>query len=69
VVGVGISQDGLDFDAPDGRPAHIVFLILTAPQDDGAQVELLADIGRIFEDRACASGPSGCAASPSSRRC
>ena len=49
VVGVGISQEGLDFDAPDGRPARIVFLILTAPQDDGAQVELLADIGRIFE--------------------
>ena len=49
VVGVGISREGLDFDAPDGRPAHIVFLILTPPRDDGAQVELLADIGRIFE--------------------
>ena len=50
VVGVGISQAGLDFDAPDGQPAHIVFLILTPPRDDGAQVELLADIGRVFAD-------------------
>jgi Kef-type K+ transport system membrane component KefB/mannitol/fructose-specific phosphotransferase system IIA component (Ntr-type) len=52
VVGVGISQAGLDFDAPDGRPAHIIFLILTPPRDDGAQVELLADIGRVFADPA-----------------
>ncbi|HZL99052.1 MAG TPA: cation:proton antiporter [Planctomycetota bacterium] len=52
IVGVGISQAGLDFDAPDGQPAHIVFLILTAPQDEGAQVELLSDIGRIFGDPA-----------------
>lgn len=52
IVGVGISQGGLDFDAPDGQPAHIVFLILTGPQDEGAQVELLSDIGRIFRDRA-----------------
>lgn len=52
LVGVGISQAGLDFDAPDGRPAHIVFLILTPPRDDGAQVELLADIGRLFADPA-----------------
>jgi len=50
VVGVGISQAGLDFDAPDGQPAHIVFLILTPLRDDGAQVELLADIGRVFAD-------------------
>ncbi|HYN64792.1 MAG TPA: cation:proton antiporter, partial [Candidatus Limnocylindrales bacterium] len=52
IVGVGISQAGLDFDAPDGQPAHIVFLILTAPRDEGAQVELLSDIGRIFGDPA-----------------
>jgi Kef-type K+ transport system membrane component KefB/mannitol/fructose-specific phosphotransferase system IIA component (Ntr-type) len=52
IVGVGISRDGLDFDAPDGQPARIVFLILTAPRDEGAQVELLSDIGRIFGDPA-----------------
>jgi len=48
LLGVGISRTGLDFDAPDGRPVHLVFLLLTPPDDDGAQIELMADIGRIF---------------------
>jgi PTS system fructose-specific IIC component len=51
-VGVGLSRLGLDFDAPDGQPAHLVFMILTPPDDDSAQLELLADISRIFRDPA-----------------
>jgi Kef-type K+ transport system membrane component KefB/mannitol/fructose-specific phosphotransferase system IIA component (Ntr-type) len=51
LVGVGVSRFGLDFDAPDGQPVHLVFMLLTAPDDDSAQVELLADIGRIVRSR------------------
>lgn len=47
-VALGFSEDGIDFDAPDGKPAQIVFLVLTPREDDGAQLELLADIGRTF---------------------
>lgn len=50
-VGVGISRIGIDFDAPDGRPAHLVFLLLTPRSDDGAQLEILADIARTFRER------------------
>lgn len=50
-VGVGISRAGIDFDAPDGRPAHLVFLLLTPRNDDGAQLEILADIARTFRQR------------------
>ncbi len=50
-LGVGISREGVDFDAPDGRPAHLVFLLLTPRQDDGAQLEILADIARTFRSR------------------
>lgn len=46
VVAVGISQEGVDFDAPDGEPARLIFLVLTPRHDDGAQVEILADIAR-----------------------
>lgn len=46
VVAVGISRDGVDFDAPDGDPARLIFLILTPQHDDGAQIEILADISR-----------------------
>lgn len=50
LLAVGLSAKGIDFDAPDGAPAHLVFLILTQQADDGAQLELLADIGRIFQN-------------------
>jgi mannitol/fructose-specific phosphotransferase system IIA component (Ntr-type) len=46
VVAVGISHDGVDFDAPDGEPARLIFLVLTPQHDDGAQIEILADIAR-----------------------
>ncbi len=48
VVGVGLSRGGVDFNAPDGSPANLIFLILTPRDDDGAQVEILADIARTF---------------------
>ena len=48
VVAVGLSRHGIDFDAPDGLPAQLIFLILTPRDDDGVQVEILADIARTF---------------------
>ncbi len=48
LVAVGISINGVDFDAPDGDPARIIFLLLTPSHDDGAQIEILADIARKF---------------------
>jgi mannitol/fructose-specific phosphotransferase system IIA component (Ntr-type) len=49
VVTVGLSCAGIDFDAPDGTPAHVIFLILTPVHDDGAQLEILADIATTFK--------------------
>jgi mannitol/fructose-specific phosphotransferase system IIA component (Ntr-type) len=48
LVAVGFSEGGLDFESPDGEPAHIIFLILTPLQDNGAQLEILADIAHTF---------------------
>jgi Kef-type K+ transport system membrane component KefB/mannitol/fructose-specific phosphotransferase system IIA component (Ntr-type) len=48
VVAVGLSSAGIDFDAADGQLAQIIFLLLTPLHDDGAQLEILADITRIF---------------------
>ncbi|GMU23081.1 MAG: hypothetical protein AMXMBFR13_31640 [Phycisphaerae bacterium] len=50
VLGVGLSEAGVDFDAPDGELAQIIFLILTPWDDNGAQIEILADIARSFRD-------------------
>ena len=27
---IGLSRDGIDFDAPDGKVAHLIFMILTS---------------------------------------
>lgn len=50
IVAVGLSSAGIDFNAPDGEPAQLVILVLTPPTDDGAQLELLAELGHRFED-------------------
>ncbi|MCG3196178.1 MAG: hypothetical protein GHCLOJNM_00650 [bacterium] len=50
ILAVGISRSGVDFDSFDGQPARLIFLLLTPREDNGAQVEILADIGRRFQD-------------------
>lgn len=48
IVALGRSQEGIDFDAPDGKPARVVLLVLTPKDDFQVQLQLLADIGRLF---------------------
>ena len=51
-VGAGISRTGIDFNAPDGKPAHVLFLLVSPQQDGGAQLEILADVAERFSDPA-----------------
>jgi mannitol/fructose-specific phosphotransferase system IIA component (Ntr-type) len=50
IVAVGLSDSGIEFDAPDGQPAHIVFLLLTPRKDPSVQLELSANVSQIFRD-------------------
>jgi mannitol/fructose-specific phosphotransferase system IIA component (Ntr-type) len=50
LVGIGFSDSGVDFDAPDETAARIICLILTPPHDNGAQLEILADIATTFKN-------------------
>jgi Kef-type K+ transport system membrane component KefB len=50
LVVLGISGKGIDFDAPDGKPAKVIFLILTPRSDPGAQLEIASEIARLFRD-------------------
>jgi mannitol/fructose-specific phosphotransferase system IIA component (Ntr-type) len=52
LVGLGISLEGIDFDAPDGKPAKIILMILSSMEDEGVQLELIADAAGIFRDDA-----------------
>jgi Kef-type K+ transport system membrane component KefB/mannitol/fructose-specific phosphotransferase system IIA component (Ntr-type) len=48
VVAVGISRSGIDFDAPDGKPAHVIFLLLTPADNPGIQLVISSEISRLF---------------------
>lgn len=50
IVAAGIAREGVDFDSFDGNPARLIFLILTPVSDNGAQIEILADISRTFHE-------------------
>jgi Kef-type K+ transport system membrane component KefB/mannitol/fructose-specific phosphotransferase system IIA component (Ntr-type) len=52
VVVVGLSEPGVDFDAPDGMPAHVVFLLLTPREDPLVQLDLSSNIAQMFRDPA-----------------
>jgi Kef-type K+ transport system membrane component KefB/mannitol/fructose-specific phosphotransferase system IIA component (Ntr-type) len=46
MVVIGKSHTGIDFEARDGKPAHLIILILT--EDNQAQNDLLRDAGELF---------------------
>jgi len=53
VVALGLSSEGIDFDAPDGRAARIVFLLLLPPKAYEREVRVLAALARsVFDEKA-----------------
>jgi len=52
LVVAGICETGVDFDAPDGKPAYLIFLIITPEKDPASQLEIGADIARRFQNPA-----------------
>lgn len=51
VGALGISQKGVDFDALDGEPVYIVFLVLAPSKATGIHLKALAKIARLLKDR------------------
>ena len=50
LLALGRSRGGIDFDAPDGRPARVVFLLLIPPKAYEEEVRILASIARATHD-------------------
>ena len=46
----GRSKQGVDFDAVDGKPVHIVFLLLAPVESAGLHIQMLSRISRILRD-------------------
>jgi fructose-specific phosphotransferase system IIA component len=46
-IAIGISPRGMDFQAIDGKPSHLFFLLLAPPDQSGPHIEALAEIARM----------------------
>ena len=50
ILAFGRSHVGIDWDAPDGLPVHLVFLLLSPEREYGRQLQVLAGLSRVFSD-------------------
>lgn len=51
VVGIiGISRDGIDYDAMDGKPVHVVFMILSGIDACSMHLRVLKRLSIVLED-------------------
>jgi PTS system nitrogen regulatory IIA component len=46
---VGTSPSGIEWEAADGEPVYLVFLVLAEADNPGPHVQLLADIARLLK--------------------
>jgi fructose-specific phosphotransferase system IIA component len=51
-VAVGVSPGGVDFEAMDGKPSHLFFLMLAPPDQPAQHVEILSEIARLTKSPA-----------------
>ena len=51
-LSIGIAPQGIEFDAIDGKPSKLFFLILAAPDQSGPHIEALAEIAKLSKSKA-----------------
>ena len=52
VAAFGVSRQGVDFDAIDGKPTHLFFALLAPENSAGIHLKALARISRLFKNPA-----------------
>ena len=55
VLAVGISKKGIEYDAVDGEPVHIIALLATPLKHQKQHMALLASLSRVLQDEATRS--------------
>ena len=50
ILGIGLSRKGVNFDAMDGKPAYLFFLLLTPDSSTDLHLKLLARISKILKN-------------------
>jgi nitrogen PTS system EIIA component len=51
ILGAFIHLDApVDYDAPDGEPVDLLFVLVVPPEESSAHLEVLATLARLFQD-------------------
>jgi PTS system fructose-specific IIA component len=53
MAAMAVSPGGLPFDAVDGEPCRVFFLLVSGPDDPGPHVRALAQVARVLNRAAC----------------
>jgi PTS system fructose-specific IIC component len=48
-LAVGVSPEGIDFDAADSEQVHLIFLVVAEAGNPGPNVQVLASIGHMMQ--------------------
>jgi mannitol/fructose-specific phosphotransferase system IIA component (Ntr-type) len=46
---IGISRSGIDYDALDGSPVHLIFLLLSNPESCGQSLRVLKHLAQLLD--------------------
>lgn len=58
-IAVGVIPQGIDFDALDGKPVHVIFLLVGGRESPGVQLKALARIARLTKHGELVAGLRG----------
>jgi len=48
MMALGVSERGIEYDALDGKPVHVVLMVFAEVGNPGPHIEALAEISRLF---------------------
>jgi len=51
VAALGISREGIDFQAPDNQPARLIFILVAEENNPGPHVRALARLARLLSSK------------------
>ncbi len=51
VVALAKLAEPVEFGAPDGEPVHVLFVVLSPPDQPAAHLQVLSQIARLLKDR------------------
>lgn len=47
---IGVSREGVDYDALDGQPVYLVFMLVSSPKDSELHLNALKRLARLLDD-------------------